>query len=72
MKICWDNIENLKLTRNERSVDKMKVLEIVEREDGSADVELEMSEEEHKLLIQYAVVNLLKEAIEREEKGLDK
>ena len=50
----------------------MKVLEIVEREDGSADVELEMSEEEHKLLIQYAVVNLLKEAIEREEKGLDK
>ena len=50
----------------------MKVLEIVEREDGSADVELEMSKEEVKLLIQYAVVNLLKEAIEREEKGLDK
>ena len=45
----------------------MKVLKITNQPDGSAILDLEISEEENKLLIQYAVVNILKEQIENEE-----
>lgn len=43
----------------------MKITNLVENKDGSCDVELEMTKDEHQMLIQYAVTNLLKEYIER-------
>lgn len=43
----------------------MDVLSIEEQEDGSAIVTMEMTEEENNLLVEYAVVNLLREHIER-------
>ena len=46
----------------------MKVLDIKENEDGSATIELDMSEEENRQLIEYAVINLLKEYIEIEKR----
>ena len=42
----------------------MEVLKINDNPDGTATLDLEMSNEEQKLLIQYAVTNLLKEYIE--------
>jgi len=45
----------------------MEVLSIKDREDGGCDVELTMTDEEQQMLLEYAVVNLLKEHIEREE-----
>ena len=47
----------------------IEILNTIEHEDGSATIILEMSDEENRLLIEYAVVNLLKEYIEREKKG---
>ena len=48
----------------------MKVLNMSEddREDGSVEVELEISKEEHQLLLEYAVTSLLEKYIE-DEKG---
>lgn len=43
----------------------MDVLSIEEQEDGSAIVTLNMTQKENDLLVEYAVVNLLKEHIER-------
>lgn len=45
----------------------MNVLKITDQPDGSAIIELEMTEEEHEMLLSYAVTNLLKEHIERME-----
>lgn len=45
----------------------MDVLSIEEQEDGSAIVTLNMTQQENDLLVEYAVVNLLREHIERVE-----
>lgn len=42
----------------------MEVLEIKEQKDGSATINLDLSDEEVKVLLQYAIVNILKEQIE--------
>lgn len=44
----------------------MKVLEIVDNDDGSATLTLDMTEEEKSILIEYAIIKLLKEYIEKE------
>jgi len=46
----------------------MKTLKFVENDDGSATITLEISEEENNLLIQYAITNILKEEIEKDER----
>lgn len=46
----------------------MKVLELVELEDGSATVKLDLSKEESELLIQTGFLTLLQEYVENEEK----
>ncbi len=46
----------------------MKVKSLKENKDGSALVTLDMTQEENRILVEYAVVNLLKEHVEREEK----
>lgn len=43
----------------------MKVLSVTDQPDGSAIVELDMTEEENNMLIQYAVVDILQKQIER-------
>jgi len=43
----------------------MEVTSIEEQEDGSAIVELKMSQEENNFLVEYAVVDILKKQIER-------
>jgi len=43
----------------------MEVLSIEDQEDGSAIIELNMTEEENNMLIQYAVVDILKKQIKR-------
>jgi hypothetical protein len=45
----------------------MEVLKITENKDGSANVDLSMTEEENNMLIQYAVTNILKEQIKKME-----
>jgi len=50
----------------------MKTLKFVENDDGSATVTLEISEEENNTLIQYAITNILKEEIEKEEPSIKK
>ena len=45
----------------------LKVTKFEEQEDGSAIVEFEMDEETKGKLIEYAIVELLKKMIEREE-----
>ena len=47
----------------------MEVLKITDNPDGSATLDLEINNEEQKLLIQYAVTNLIKEYIERNKKN---
>lgn len=42
----------------------MEVLNIIEKEDGSADLEIELTEEEQQSLLSYAITNILKEFIE--------
>ena len=49
----------------------MKVLDYVEWEDGSAQVGLDLSEDEKIALIEIGFVKLLTEMIEREEKKND-
>lgn len=46
----------------------MEVLKVTDQEDGSAIIELEMSDEENNILVEYAVVDILKKQIKREEK----
>ena len=43
----------------------MEILKFIENDDGSATVNIEISEEENNLLIQYAITNILKEEIEK-------
>ena len=43
----------------------MEVLKITEQEDGSADLELNLSEEETKLLIEYAVRHIIRDYISK-------
>ena len=49
----------------------MKVIDYVEWEDGSARVELDLSEDEKTALIEIGFVQLLTEMVEREEKKHD-
>ena len=42
----------------------MEVLEIIEKEDGSCEIRLELEEEENNLLVGYAVNDILKKSIE--------
>ena len=41
----------------------MKVIDVIENEDGSCTLELDLTKEEVKLLINYAIVDILKEQI---------
>jgi len=43
----------------------MEILNIIENDDGSADLELELTEKEQQLLLSYAITNILKEFIEK-------
>lgn len=45
----------------------MEILKITDNPDGSATLDLEMNKEENDMIIQYAVVKLLKEYIESKE-----
>lgn len=47
----------------------MKVLEIKENEDGSANMEIEMIPEEVEVFLEYAIVDILKKIVEK--KGED-
>jgi hypothetical protein len=47
--------------------DEMEVLSIKEQPDGSAIIELSMTEEENNLLVEYAVIDILKKEIKRAE-----
>lgn len=42
----------------------MKVLNVTDQEDGSAIIDLEMTEEENNILVEYAVVDILKKQLE--------
>jgi hypothetical protein len=44
----------------------MEVVDIIDNEDGSSTVTIDMTEEEQQFFIEYAVVDILKKAIERE------
>jgi len=41
----------------------MKVLKITDQKDGSAIVDLEMTDEENNILVEYAVVDILKKQL---------
>lgn len=43
----------------------MEILKITENPDGSAILDLEISKEENNMLIQYAVINILKKQIDK-------
>ena len=43
----------------------MKVLEIIEKEDGGCEVQLELTEEENSILVGYAVNDILKKSIKK-------
>ena len=49
----------------------MKVLEVTEQEDGSAFVRLDLSAEEVGLLLEKAIIDVLKETIEQSKTNLD-
>ena len=44
----------------------MEVLSLKEQPDGSAILELELTEEENRLLVEYAVITILKDKIAKE------
>lgn len=46
----------------------MEVLDITENRDGSIFMVMEISKEENRSLLEYAITNILKEEIERHEK----
>lgn len=54
----------------------MEVLSVKEQEDGSALVELEMSQEENNTLVEYAIIDILKKQIkgaeEKDEQGTNR
>lgn len=43
----------------------MNVLDVNEHEDGSATINLDCTDEEINLLVQYAVIDILKKAVEK-------
>ncbi len=45
----------------------MNVLKMTELPDGSVDMELEMTEEENNMFVEYAIVDILKKQIKRME-----
>jgi hypothetical protein len=47
----------------------MKVLKITDQPDGSAIIEIEMSDEENNFFVEYAVVDILKKQLERIKNG---
>jgi len=47
----------------------MEILNIKEQEDGSAIVEMVMTEEENNFFVEYAITNILREKLERIENG---
>lgn len=50
----------------------MKLLKITEHDDGSATIDLSVTDEESHALMEYAVIHILKEAIaEAKEKNKD-
>ena len=49
----------------------MKILNVVEQEDGSAIIQVDLSAEETRLLLEKAIVDLLKETLEHSETNLD-
>jgi hypothetical protein len=44
----------------------MKVNTIKEHEDGSATVEFEYTPEEHKMLLEYAFINILRDSLKEQ------
>jgi len=48
----------------------MKITNTIEHKDGTVTLNLDMNEEEVGLLIEYAVINLLKEYVEKAKKGI--
>lgn len=44
----------------------MEVIEIKEKKDGSAELILELTEEENRLLVEYAVIDILTKTLEKE------
>lgn len=46
----------------------MEIKLIRENKDGSADITMELTEEENEILVEYAVINMLKDYIERSKK----
>lgn len=51
---------------------KIKILEVTENEDGSANVELELSDEAKQMLLEEGFNSVIKKYIENYEKTLDK
>lgn len=47
----------------------MEIISIKENEDGSANVEMDVSEEEIKIFIQYAITDILEKYIEENNKS---
>jgi hypothetical protein len=45
----------------------INVINIIEREDGGADLTLEMTRDDEEKLIEYAIINMLKEAIKEKD-----
>ncbi|MFW9871536.1 MAG: hypothetical protein ACFFG0_00330 [Candidatus Thorarchaeota archaeon] len=48
----------------------MEVVNIIEREDGSATLELDLTEEEITLLVGYAVIDILKKEIDKQQEAV--
>jgi len=46
----------------------MEILKVTENENGSATLDISLTEEENNMLLEYAITNILKEQIERMEK----
>lgn len=44
----------------------MEVIEIKEKEDGSAELILDLTEEENRLFVEYAVIDILTKTLEKE------
>jgi hypothetical protein len=43
----------------------MEVLKLKEKEDGSAELQIELTSEEEQMLLSYAITNILKESFEK-------
>jgi len=47
----------------------MEILNTIENKDGTVTLELDMTEEENSMLVEYAVIRLLKKYIKSQKKG---